>query len=77
MRGRNDLDSDEGPAPADGWVDRMKCRCDSTHVGLALVVKGWQARRSGACRRPALSGSTDEVSGDMMTDGVPGVRGAR
>ena len=32
-----------------------------------------QAAREGACQRPALSGSTDE-SGDMMTDGVPGVR---
>ena len=50
--------------------------CDSTHVGLVSVVKGWQASGSGACRRPALSGCTD-VSGDMMIDGVPGVRGAQ
>ena len=27
-----------------------------------------------ACRRPALSGSADRGSGDMMMDGVPGMR---
>jgi hypothetical protein len=76
----NDLDARRrGAACWTGGVDEAQRRCDSTHVGnLASVGQGFAASsEGGACRRPALSGSTDEVSGDMMTDGVPGVRVSR
>jgi len=69
----NDLEADEGPPHTrSGAGGRGK-------GVVAQVMSASRARAScgetrRACRRPALSGSTDSGSGDMMMDGVPGVR---
>ena len=69
----DDLDASEGRRML-GRVDEAEKCCGSTHVGLASVVRvGSPAARVGrAGAQPYLGART--ISGDMMMDGVPGVR---
>ena len=46
-------------------------------VGASRCSGRGAAVCGGACRRPALSGSTGDEPGDMMIDGVPGMPGRR